>query len=252
MNHRPCTDDDLKIYIDDFIKLTEDMELLRGPNKDNINTLIFYEYFLTKNEFCIVQELCDGNLGHLLRKKNRFKVKEIYEILKQLNNTFHIFKDNNFSHKNLRLDNILIKKKDKEDGYIYKIAGFEIDRKIKDLFGRGGIVENEKFKAPEILSSEFSGQNLSTEEMNLIYQKADLWSLGIIIFILYFGEFPYGGNNSNEIYSNILKNEKARLNEINDLELKDLLKKLLTEDKDERIDWDGYFKHKFFSGEKWT
>ena len=252
MNHRPCTDDDLKIYIDDFIKLTEDMELLRGPNKDNINTLIFYEYFLTKNEFCIVQELCDGNLGHLLRKKNRFKVKEIYEILKQLNNTFHIFKDNNFSHKNLRLDNILIKKKDKEDGYIYKIAGFEIDRKIKDLFGRGGIVENEKFKAPEILSSEFSGQNLSTEEMNLIYQKADLWSLGIIIFILYFGVFPYEGNNSKEIYSNILKNEKARLNEINDLELKDLLKKLLTEDKDERIDWDGYFKHKFFSGEKWT
>ena len=54
-----------------------------------------------------------------------------------------------------------------------------------------------------------------------------------------------------EIYSNILKNEKARLNEIRDLELKDLLKKLLTEDKDERIDWDGYLKHKFFSDEKW-
>ena len=249
--HRPCTPDDLKVYIDDFIKLTENMELLRGPNKDNINTVIFYEYFLTKNEFCIVQELCDGNLQHLLAKKKKFKVKEIYEILKQLNNTFQIFKDYNFSHKNLRLNNILIKKKEKEDGYIYKISGFEIDRKVNDLFQEGGVMVNEKFKAPEILISEFSGKNLSSEEMNKIYQKADLWSLGIIIFILYFGEFPYEGNNPKEIYSNILKNEKARLNEIRDLELKDLLKKLLTEDKDERIDWDGYLKHKFFSDEKW-
>ena len=32
---------------------------------------------------------------------------------------------------------------------------------------------------------------------------------------------------------------------------KDLLKKLLNEDRDERIDWDGYFKHRFFAEEKW-
>lgn len=87
--------------------------------------------------------------------------------------------------------------------------------------------------------------------MELIYQKADLWSLGIIIFILYFGEFPYQGNRANEILSNILKNEKARLNEITDYDLKDLLGRLLTDDKDERIGWDEYFSHKFFSNEKW-
>lgn len=46
--------------------------------------------------------------------------------------------------------------------------------------------------------------------------------------------------------------KNVRLNEINDPELKDLLKKMLTEDKDERIDWDSYFSHKFFSREKWA
>ena len=38
---------------------------------------------------------------------------------------------------------------------------------------------------------------------------------------------------------------------LSDIDLKNLLKKLLTEDKDDRIDWNGYFNHTFFSEEKW-
>jgi len=143
------------------------MELLRGPNKDNINALIFYEYFQTENEFCIVQELCDGNIQHLLEKKKTFKVKEIFQFLKQLNNTFHILLDKNLSHKNLRLDNILYRKTDNGDDYIYKLTGLEFNRKVNDLFKRGGVMLNEKYKAPEILISEFSSKNLSSKEMNL-------------------------------------------------------------------------------------
>ena len=251
VTHQPCDEKTLNLYIQDFIQETDNMELLRGPNKDNINALIFYEYFQTENEFCIVQELCDGNIQHLLEKKKTFKVKEIFQVLKQLNNTFHILLDKNLSHKNLRLDNILYRKNDKGDDYIYKLTGLEFNRKVNDLFKRGGVMLNEKYKAPEILISEFSSKNLSSKEMNLNYQKADLWSLGVIIFILYFGVFPFKGNKPKEIYSNILKNDKYQLNEINDPELKDLLTKLLTEDKDERINWKGYFNHKFFSKEKW-
>ena len=59
---------------------------------------------------------------------------------------------------------------------------------------------NEKYKAPEILLGEISGKEISEEELNLKYQKADLWSLGVIIYILYFGNFPYEGKNAKEIY----------------------------------------------------
>ena len=251
---RPCTTRDIKPYINDFIEETKNMDLLRGPNKDNINALIFYEYFQTETEFCIVQELCDGNIQHLLLEKKKFNKKEIYQVLKQLNNTFHILLDKNLSHKNLRLDKILVKKNDKDDKevpYIYKLTGLEFNRKIDALFKRGGAMTNDKYKAPEILINEFSGNNISPNEKNLIYQKADIWSLGVIIFILYFGKFPFKGNKPIEIYTNISKSEKASLNEINDPDLKDLLKKMLTEDNKERIDWNGYFKHKFFSPEKW-
>lgn len=228
------------------------MELLQGPNKDNINTLIFYEYFQTENEFCIVRELMGDNLNKFLFKKGKLNVKEIYEILLQLNNTFRILYDNNLSHKNLRLENILTKKKEGEkEEYIFKLIGLEFNTKVYELLGRGGIRINERYKAPEILHGDLINQDIPEKKLSYLYQKADIWSLGVIIFILYFGEFPYEGNKPKEILSNILKNENARLNEINDRELQDLLKKMLKEDKDERIGWEEYFSHKFFSKEKW-
>ena len=100
------------------------MELLRGPNKDNNNTVLFYEYFQTENEFCIVHELCDMSFKRLVlekienkEKKDKkekkeikegFKVRDIYNILSQLNNSFRILKDNNLSHKDLRLETVLL------------------------------------------------------------------------------------------------------------------------------------------------
>ena len=39
---------------------------------------------------------------------------EIFELMKELNNTFKIMKENNIIHRNLKLKNILIKYDDKE------------------------------------------------------------------------------------------------------------------------------------------
>ena len=249
--HGPCTVEKLNEYIKDFINETNNMEICRGPNRDNINTVIFYEYFQTKDEFCIVEELCDTSLMQLVLDGKRFSVQEIYQVLSQLNNTFKIIKDANLSYRGLRLDKILIKKNEKGE-YIYKLNGLSYDKKIYKLLGAVGVMQNDKYKAPEILNNELSSENISPEELNLRYQKADIWSLGIIIFILYFGKFPYKGIRAMDILNNIRRNEQDRLNEINDPELKDLLKRMLTEDKDERINWDNYFSHKFFSKEKWN
>ena len=249
--HKTCTYEELKEYIDDFITETKNMEICRGTNMDNINTVLFYEYFQTEDEFCIVEELCDKSLMQLILDGKKFSVQEIYQILSQLNNTFKIIKEANLSYRGLRLDKILIKKNEKGE-YIYKLNGLSYDKKIYNLLGAVGFMRNEKYKAPELLNNLLISKKMTSNELNLKYQKADIWSLGIIIFILYFGEFPYEGNRAREILSNIRKNENVRLNEINDPELKDLLKKMLTEDKDERIDWDSYFSHKFFSREKWA
>ena len=242
---KPCTDEDLKIYIDDLIQETENMELMRGPNRDNKNTVIFYDYFQTKDEFCIVQELCAGSLVNIFKEKGQFNSQEIFDVLNQLNNSFRIMKDNNLSHKDLRLEKILYKK-DNNNNYIYKLTGLEFNKRIDRLL-QGLVRTNNIYKSPEILSKEID--KVQEKDKAYFYQKADIWSLGVIIYYLYFGEFPFEGVSKNDVQSSIKKNE-IRINEIDDPDLKDLLNKMLTKDKVERIDWDGYFSHSFFSSNK--
>ena len=79
--------------------------------ENNINSVKYYEAFETENELVLVLELCDYSLKKLINQKNKdFYPDDIYEILNQLNNSFKIMEKNKIIHRNLKPDNILIKK----------------------------------------------------------------------------------------------------------------------------------------------
>ena len=127
-NLREPNEEEIKIYTNGFYNEIENMKLVEGKNKENINAVKFYEYFENENEFCIVMELCDGNLFQLLTQKKEnegFNADEIYDILNQLNNTFKIMYENKLVHRDIKLQNILFKYNNKEKtNYIFKLIDF--------------------------------------------------------------------------------------------------------------------------------
>jgi len=198
------------------------------------NSVKFINFYESENHFNIIMELCDSDLDKELKKHPKgFKIEEIQEILYQLNNAFKKLNDNNLIHRDLKLNNILIKYSSKSKlGFIPKLADFGftkklINKKTKTLVGTPG------FTAPEILKEE---------TYNF---KADLWSLGSIIYQLYFCEFPYPPHKTLMLYSQNYKIKKTQ-----NKQLDDLIDKLLLEDPDLRLNWDDYFIHPFFVGEK--
>lgn len=67
--------------------------------------------------------------------------------------------------------------------------------------------------------------------------KIDLWSMGVVLYILLSGKVPFPGKNEMEIISNVLKgdfhfnhNAFKKVSE----ECKDLIKNLLNKDVDKR------------------
>ena len=205
----------------------------------NDNTVKLIDYSDTKDELAIIMELCDDNLFNLFihkkEKKQLFNLNDIFNILKQLNNSFKIMAKKKLVHRALNLDNILIKYVNREKtNYIVKLKLTEDSGLIDELSPLTNISNhgNIYFLAPEILKGEND------------YEKCDLWSLGVIIYVLYFGEYPYRGENIEEILEKIKKNKLRK--EINDNNLDDLLKKLLIENQKKRLNWDQYFNHSFF------
>ena len=231
-------EEDMKSYIDSFENEIKCMKILEGKNKENINTVKFYEYFHTENEFAIVMELCDDNLTNLFRCKKKdegLNRDEIYNILNQLNNSFRIMFENKIVHRDLKLENILLKYENGDQSkYIVKLTDYGISKQLLQVTHLTTKIGTPKLMAPEILE----GNNNYNEE-------CDLWSLGVIIYRLYFKKYPYDC----EIGSGVLNliNGKKILKTIEDKELNDLVQKLLIKNPKERMNWNEYFNHSFFN-----
>ena len=201
-------------------------------SENNENSVKYYESFQTKNEIAIVLELCDDCLSKFKNKKS-FNEKKIREILKQLNNTLKIMKEKKIVHRDLKPDNILIKtEKDKQ---IIKLCDYGIS-KIGNMTRLKTHIGTLHYMAPEILE----GQTYYT-------YKCDLWSLGIVIYELFFKERPYMGQNEIALLANIKLKKNNKLKDTGDASLNDLIKQLLEYDPEKRMTWDDYFNHPFFN-----
>ena len=235
---REATEEDLKPIIDGFFNEVNHMIILQGLNNENQNTVIFDEYFNTDEEFVIIMELCDDNLLQYKSevKKNKLNFEEIDDLISQLNNSFEIMVKNKILHGALKSENILMKyENEQKSKYLVKLKLTD-DSKLLDSSSSLitlGINNNDlRIYAPEVLNG------------GKYTEKSDLFSLGVLIYFLYFNKFPFKGETREEILANIKKGIPNELTKNSDFN--DLLKKLLNENEEERISWKDYFNHKFF------
>ena len=80
-----------------------------------------------------------------------------------------------------------------------------------------------------------------------INNKCDLWSIGIIIYKLFFKEYPYKGMTELAIIRNIKTSGQNCLKKSNDNKLDNLIRRLLVPDPKSRMTWEEYFNHPFFN-----
>ena len=238
-----------KEYLSDNFDIEDKKELLLNKLNTSLflssfpNSVKYIGYYEDKENINIVTEKCDMNLLEYLNMKGKLDIEEIKSLFIQLNNIFHIMLDNNIIHKIIKLENIFLKlknienKKDKND----KVSYYDINDYIIKLsdYGNDIIINNknsnlDKFMtvAPEIIN-EGNYDN-----------KVDLYSIGIVMYQLYFNCHPFG-QNFNEINDKIDNEENEFKLSGNDI-FDNLLQSLLAFNPEDRISWEQYFKHQFF------
>jgi len=174
-----------------------------------------------------------------IKKKEKFNFNEILEILTKLNNTFKIMVDNKMIHRDLKLENILLKKNENGQN-IWKIVDYGVNKKLLALSEKyyTGLVGTIPYMAPEVLSGDKYNN------------KCDLWSLGIILYNLYFQEVPYKGDISVVILNKIRTSGKTLLKKSDSKSFNELFNQLLEAYPNERISWEIYFDHDFFKAKE--
>lgn len=211
--------------------LKKEVHILR--KLDHPNIIKIFEFFNSKYEFHIISEFCEGGelFDHIIKSKN-FSEKKAKNIMKQIFSAVHYCHKNQIIHRDLKPENIVIEEKEKEkviNNVNINNEDDSINIKIID-FGTADI-----FKKNKLLSlKEGTPYYMAPEVIDGLYnEKCDIWSCGVILYILLCGSPPFYGKNDKEIFNKI-KTEKIiftqKIWENVSEQAKDLIKKLLNRD----------------------
>ena len=172
----------------------EEIDLLKQLDHPNIVKL--FEYFSDKDKYYLITEYCKGgDLFDLIKKKRKFSEMSaayiMYQIFRAL---FYCHSTHHLMHRDIKPENIVVFKENNtgEDLYGVKLIDFGIAKifnkldKNKEQKIKGSL----NYMAPEVIKRNYD-------------EKCDIWSCGVILYILVIGTYPFNGNDKNEILYNI-------------------------------------------------
>ncbi|CAK75077.1 unnamed protein product (macronuclear) [Paramecium tetraurelia] len=218
--------------------LVNEIQIMRDLEHQNLMKL--YEVYETHNSIYMGLELLEGDLLYDLHKvKRKFTSWEIYTIMKGLLNGLAYIHEKGLMHRDLKLENILFRQPDNFNSVV--IADFGLATYVDHtpyIFTRCG---TPGFVAPEVINL----QN-DTQTYGVI---CDMFSLGVIFYILTTGQPAFKGTS----YNTIVKSNRAgfidlqtdKLNQ-SSWNLKDLLCKMLQCDPQNRITSRLAIQHDYF------
>ena len=215
-----------------------EIDILKFCQHKNIVQLV--DYFETMKEIIIVLKYIEGNtLGSYLKEKN-FNLSEIEvaNIIYQIAQGVEYLHKFGIVHRDLKPDNIMILPKKAENNIIIKIMDFGfskiVSKEEKLMEGLGTLY----YAAPELIE-------------NLPYNlEVDIWSLGVIIYYIFTGRYPFTGKNEDEIEEKILEeNVEFKDGEWESIseKAKDLIKRCLEKNPEERINIKKFICHPWFN-----
>ena len=215
---------------EDKMAVEKEIHFLYVMNSDFSVKLI--EYFLENKFYYLVMEFCDGNLGEEVNKNNGFSVDKIRKVMKQLNQAFYKMHEHRLIHRDLKPTNILIKRKSNSD-FDVKLGDYGFMRKLSSYSKAKTFKGTYVTMAPEVILDQPYDE------------KADLWSIGVILYYMHFNKYPFTGNII-QIQKNIVE---GRLPSTfpEDNNLKDLILSLLKTNPEERLSFKDYLNHPFFN-----
>ena len=234
-------------------KIKYETNLMKKLNHPNITKIL--ELFEDKEYILIIMEYINGgNLFSFLKKHRKVSEKTAKLLYRQIILGIKYMHEQGIVHRDIKLENILIDLNNN-----IKICDFGIGRVLSSpeqpLFDQCG---TPMYIAPEIL--------LCSKEKGYKGFPVDIWSSGIVLYILLSGTLPFSfknsssslsesnesnlsedNNNNTELQYSIINKEPKEIENISK-EAEDLLKKILKKNPEKRITCEEILNHPWMKG----
>ncbi|XWS76796.1 hypothetical protein CRYUN_Cryun01aG0208600 [Craigia yunnanensis] len=214
--------------------LLKEISILSTINHPNI--IHFFEAVETEDRIFLVLEYCDGgDLAAYIHRHGKVSEEVARHFMRQLAAGLQVLQEKHLIHRDLKPQNLLLSTKAATPQL--KIGDFGFARSLTPQDLADTLCGSPLYMAPEII------QNHKYDA------KADLWSVGAILFQLVTGKPPFDGSNQLQLFQNILRSTELQFPEGAQEELHpdcvDLCRSLLRHNPVERLTFREFFNHKF-------
>uniref|UniRef100_A0A670I6R0 Serine/threonine kinase 33 n=1 Tax=Podarcis muralis TaxID=64176 RepID=A0A670I6R0_PODMU len=182
------------------VKLLErEVSILKTVNHEHIIHL--EQVFETPKRVYLVLELCeDGELREILQRKGQFTENETRHIIQSLASAIAYLHKRDIVHRDLKLENILVKSSDidEENEMKLNIKVTDFGLAVQKMGGSESMFQSTCgtpiYMAPEVISAhDYS-------------QQCDVWSIGVIMYILC-GDPPFMAGSEEKLFELIKKGD---------------------------------------------
>ena len=159
---------------------------------DHPNIVDIYDYFKGGYYNILILELCDESLELFIKKNGPLSKHDFETYSRQLCEAVKFCHDTRIVHRDIKASNILLDKHQR-----IKLADFGFAKKITASSYRyfcGSL----PYMAPELFDRTRRRDPIS----------ADIWSLGVTLYYLLVGDYPYKASNENSLVELLGKKEK--------------------------------------------
>ncbi|KRY84927.1 Serine/threonine-protein kinase ULK3 [Trichinella pseudospiralis] len=212
--------------------LIAEISLLKKLKHPHIVELIDFSWDL--NFIYLILEYCaDKDLEELLKKRGHFPESETKQFVRQLASALQYLRSKSIGHFDLKPQNILVACKKPKP--VLKLGDFGFARSFSVEDKAVGLRGSLLYMAPEmLLRRQFD-------------PKADLWSVGVILYRCLYGRTPFIGNmQSIRRQLQTLRGSVPLPTTVSlSVDCRDLMLRLLRLDPKQRIEFEHFFNHPF-------
>eukprot|EP00249_Psilotum_nudum_P023364 c28847_g1_i1 orf=1386-3134(+) len=223
------------IAIEDVRREVKILRALSGHD----NVVHFYDAYEDNHNVYIVMELCEGGelLDRILSRGGRYAEDDARVIIIQILNIVSFCHLQGVVHRDLKPENFLFTSKD--EAASMKAIDFGLSDFIKPDERLNDIVGSAYYVAPEVLQRSYS-------------TEADIWSIGVIAYILLCGSRPFWARTESGIFRAVMRADpsfdEAPWPSVS-TEAKDFVKRLLNKDYRRRMTASQALTHPWLRGD---
>uniref|UniRef100_W5UFN2 non-specific serine/threonine protein kinase n=1 Tax=Ictalurus punctatus TaxID=7998 RepID=W5UFN2_ICTPU len=218
--------------------LGKEIKILKELKHENIVGLLDFQEI--SGCVYLVMEYCNGgDLAEYLHSKGSLSEDTIRSFLQQIAGAMSVLRSKGIVHRDLKPQNILLSyaagRRVTPNNICIKLADFGFARYLQGNTMAATLCGSPMYMAPEVIMS----QNYDA--------KADLWSMGTIVFQCLTGKAPFQASSPQELRLFYERNRKLNPNIPRETSshLRHLLLGLLQRNHRDRMDFDEFFHHPF-------